>query len=339
MLRIPSEEDATPLLKIDRSARIEQGGIGPDSHSRKKRKRQPGEHEWDQRQGGAGNGTASSPHAKWWLTGGAAVLVAVVALVVVTMNRKPERPHGVDAPASSTVSPGPAKTEPSTVPAVDAAPPMRSDVVFLKDAEPLVRRFMSATSVDELLPLVRNPGAVEAKMRAFHKGGTLAPFGYSKIGGNDGVLTRGGFRTVVVVNRDFEEKTIDFEESADGIKIDWESWVGWSEVPWKEFMEAKGKTACLFRVVLREGSYYNFGFADESKWRCYKLESPDGESSLYGYVERGSLLASELQLSPDEPMSRLILRLKFPESATSPNQVIIDSKVADGWAIPSEPKP
>ena len=123
------------------------------------------------------------------------------------------------------------------------------------------------------------------------------------------------------------------EETADGYRIDWQSWVGWSELPWSEIRDLRPVEPKVFRVIASNGDYFNFGFADDRAWRCYKLDAPDGEHLLYGYVERGSELDGKLTPVGGETARSLTLRLRYPKDAPAPDQVIIDSILANGWVV------
>ena len=58
----------------------------------------------------------------------------------------------------------------------------------------------------------------------------------------------------------------------------------------------------------------------------------DGEISIYGYVEKGSVLEQQIQLDADGPDGlALMLSLKFPAGATSGGRVEIERFVAEGW--------
>ena len=52
-------------------------------------------------------------------------------------------------------------------------------------------------------------------------------------------------------------------DTPQGLKVDWESWAGWSEISWEKFLSMKPVSEHVFRVTLSAVDYYNFGFADE----------------------------------------------------------------------------
>jgi hypothetical protein len=87
----------------------------------------------------------------------------------------------------------------------------------------------------------------------------------------------------------------------------------------------------VFRVILGQDEYYNFDFHDDSIWQSFRLESPNGEHVLYGYVERDSLLHQQLRPDHGSDTAALMISLRFPPNAKVNNQVIIESYLTDGW--------
>lgn len=204
---------------------------------------------------------------------------------------------------------------------------------ILRQTESLAQRFLAARSVGELLPLVREPAATEPKIREWLERRGPPTDTLRRFAAAGDLVIQGRFVSADVTLGDFTRRRLEFEQTADGFKVDWESWVGWSELPWPEFRQQRPTGPKLFRVIVKPGEYYNFGFADDLAWRCYMLASPDGTELLYGYVERGSPL--DMQVVPvagGEPRA-FILRLRFPPDAPSDNQVVIDSLVAEGWVV------
>ncbi len=264
---------------------------------------------------------------RWMLVGGGCLFALIVAGVLIAMLR-------VEAPQATMVQPRPAAREtPANTP-----DPM-SDAAFLAAAKPLAESFLNATNAGELLPLVRDPATAEPRIRKFYPGGAIKPSGMAAFDTRAEVVREGSFLTVHVRTREFEEKPLTFIPTADGLRIDWESWVGWSEMPWQEFLASRPAKAALFRVSLGPVEYYNFAFSDDRKWRSYRLESPDGEHAVYGYAGLDTALDARLRPPPDVKKVRLTLSLRFPENASSPNQVIIDGLVTEGWVLEANQSP
>lgn len=258
-----------------------------------------------------------------WIGGG--VFSLIVAGVAVSMNggRK-----------SAALTAAPQSVPMVVVPALDKAAPQvqeRAEASILAEIEPLARKFLEATTVADLLPLVRNPAVVADRMKAFYSDGKVAAAGMAKFNSGGVTSTRGGFRSLIVTTGDQLEKQIAFVETPQGMKVDWESWVGWSDISWEKFMAERPATGHVFRVMLSPVEYYNFGFSDEEKWQSYRMESPNREHALYGYVERGSKVAERIRPAPGVTNMGLIVSLKYPVGATLSGQVEIERFVNEGW--------
>lgn len=224
--------------------------------------------------------------------------------------------------------------------AVEAPEPVKkmSEAEFLALAEALAKKFLSAKSVDELLPLVRNPETAEARMRGHYAGGQVVPAGLFSFNLNKQPVTADGITEFQILTGEQELKTLAFADSTQGLKIDWESWAGWSEMDWEEFLKSKPVEEKTFRVVLGAVEYYNFDFIEERKWKSYRLTSPDREQAVFGYVERDSLLVQQLHLDKGVKEGKFMLSMKFMPGSRSDNQVRITKVVNEGWLERSEPK-
>lgn len=252
-------------------------------------------------------------------------LVIVGGLVVLMTGGSPPVAGDGQGPVSK-VPPG--KSDESMA----AAPPAsRSMIAVLSEAELLARKFLSATSVEEILPIIRNPAVAEARIRKAHPGGKIEPPGMSQFNVNNAMINHGKLYSIPILTRDQESKSLALLETPDGLKIDWESWAGWSDISWEEFRSTKPVVGHEFRVILSPVDYYNFDFADDGKWKSYRLESPDKEYAIYGYVERGSELDRQILVDKDSNIALMLLSLKFPENAKSDSQVRIERLVCEGW--------
>jgi hypothetical protein len=207
----------------------------------------------------------------------------------------------------------------------------RNQTELLAELEPLARKFLTAASVDEMLPLVRNRDTVEKKMRAFYPNGTIAAPGMSAFNTSGNLSYRGKLASVAVRTDDFSSKQLAYIRTAEGMKIDWESYVGWSEMTWDDLLSKKPTKPTIFRASLRLVDYYNFSFSDEGKWQSYQLRSPDGQHVVYGYVKRDSGIDKRLRPAEKNSGNLVTVSLKFPLGETSKNQVLIEEILADGW--------
>jgi hypothetical protein len=169
-------------------------------------------------------------------------------------------------------------------------------------------------------------------MRGFYSEGRIEAPGLGEFNsGGSGLTIRGKLVSLAVKTRDFEDRSIALVDTPQGLKIDWESFAGWSEIAWDKFTSSKPATGHVFRVTLSEVDYYNFDFSDDSKWRSYRLLSPDGETSLYGYAPKDSDLDRRIRPDSESKNIPLTLSLKFPPEAKSDRQVEIERLVTEGW--------
>ncbi len=325
VLKIPSPRDQTQDLVVPLPASPETGA-GSKRKKRRRKSRRTDAHDWDSV---GGTTSRSSSHRdrrqmRWMLIGGSGFLALCVVAVFMAMrdNHRETPPPAVAIPVTPVIH-----------------EPVFSEAAFLAEAEALARRFLDARTIDELLPVVRHPAITGPRLRALHPDGTLAAVGMSAFNINSELVPAGSGHTVRVRTGEYAEKTMAFFPTPEGVRIDWESWVGWSEMPWGEFIRARPTDAKLFRVILGPVDYYNFNFTDDRKWRSYRLVSPDGEHSLYAYVEHGSALDERIRPSPDQKQIPLTLSLRYPPDASSPNQVLVEKWHADGWVLENETEP
>lgn len=117
--------------------------------------------------------------------------------------------------------------------------------------------------------------------------------------------------------------------------IDWESLVGYGELSFEQLREQRPAKPVLLRVFARQFEYYNFEFADASRYYCVKLSAPNGENSIYAYAERGSPLVDWLSTSlagtgPTATMG-FTVKVAFPADAQSNQCVHLLQVVASRW--------
>ncbi len=335
MLRIPASLDPAPALIAPRRAADEsarEGKLRGSKNRRRKKSARAEDFAWEEEPKSSRTGNAGKEPTGLLVTGAVALLVLIGAGVFLAMNGgiKP-----IIHPA------GQAAKRPAEVKNPDEAvvPPaaQRSEAVLLTEADSLARKFLEATTVEELLPLVRNPEVAEARMRGFYPAGKIEAPGMHPLDSGVVVSVRDKLVSLAVRTRDFEENSIAFIDTPQGLKVDWESWVGWSEISWKEFMATKPTSGHVFRVILARVDYYNFAFTDDQKWQSYRLESPDHEHAVYAYAEKGSVLNGRIHTDMDTKSLNLMLSLRFPAGATSSNQVEIERFVAEGWVEEDSP--
>lgn len=348
MLRIPGEEEATaplmaPLKKIGFSE-DENPGRG-EKRRRATRKKKDKEIEIPGWEASAGKWRATRKKGKRvWRSavGWAALFVIGTGLVFLLLKLTlPTSVNGaVDAGVGAQDDFDDLVSAPLLLPDEELEEKVelpkvmkRSEKEFLDEAEPLAKTFLNASTVEELLAVVYDPKRMRPKIAAYYPGGKVQPEGMKKFNASGRVSYKGDFAAVSVLTSDYDQKQLAYIDGADGLKIDWESWVGWSEMRWDELLVKRPTEPTLVRVMMKWIEYYNFEFSDESKWRSYRLTAPDGETMIYGYAARNSLLDQRMRPAEAGMTVACTLRVSFPKGDGKAGQVVIDEYVSDGWVI------
>jgi len=334
LLKLPFPGDSPPPLVISQQVTPEpvivtvQGEPArPKGEVRKRRRRVTKDKEsvtpdWEHKRG---RRSARSEKILMASMIGGALLLVVVALALFLKSK----PAAQAAPAHLTKTP--IIELPIAPPPLDETPDVGA---FLRVAEPLARSFLEGKTVTDLLAVVRHPKITGPRIQELHPDGMLKPPGMEAFAEGGQVMLEKSTAVVRVRTGTFEEREVSFFRSTDGWKVDWESWVGWSDMPWDEFKEKQPKSPTRFRVHLKPIIYYNFGFSDDLKWRSYLVESPDGNHRFFAYVERGSRVDDLINLADNPSGDDYVLDLCFPPDNPGSNQVLIAAWIADGWVEP-----
>ena len=269
---------------------------------------------------------------RWMLAGGVALIGLVAGGLWIGL-----RGAGFGGKAASGPVPAPqvmpvahaaADTGEAELPAIMK----RSMPSILAETEPLARKFLEAKTIDELLPLLRKPERAKPRLQREFPQGRIDPPGLAQFNITGSPTFGDSFTIIAIRTRNFESRQLTFVQTPEGLKIDWESWAGWSEMSWSALLAALPTEATVFRVIVKRVDYYNFGFSDETQWQSYRLESLDGEHMIFGYVQRGSPDEAKIHLSSEVDQAPMILKIRFPARvAASNNQVVVDDVIATGW--------
>jgi hypothetical protein len=267
----------------------------------------------------------------WWLMPEkkAPSTVADVPVPGATDGATPGKGSGSDGGAGHGNGAGPGKGSGASGLTVEPPKPL------LVEIEATVKAFMQAATREESLALVVDPADAGRKWDGWLAGATYAAPGFEGIIGDPVTTGVGEGATSVVTARtgSYKLREIHLVRRDGKLKVDWDSWVAWSEMTWEDFRAKKPVEPVLFRVQLSLVDYFNFDFRDEAKWSSYQLESRDGGVFLYGYVPRTGDLDQRLRPADVGAKTKWTVKLKFPPDATRDNQVLIDSIVEEGWLL------
>ena len=219
----------------------------------------------------------------------------------------------------------------------------------ISGAEEAVRAFLASDSVERMLEHVRLPARVKPLMEQWYRNRPLQAMTAGEVT-NQNKLRSGELYLVTLemtVNEPDplspgetfpQSRYFAVEEMRDSLgnsryKVDWETSVGYQEMPLEEFREEMVKRPVPFRVRLRESDYYLHGFSDPREWRCVELYYPGrDEFHLYGYIRLGTGKSDRLLALVDGGISSAaVLTLRYPDDAVSRDQVVVEDLLLPSW--------
>ena len=142
---------------------------------------------------------------------------------------------------------------------------------------------------------------------------------------------------------DLPWQTAVFEDTGDSLLLDWESFVLYADIAWRDFVESESEAPHNFRVKLRRDSYYNYRYDDAERLACFYLQDSTNSATCWAYAPRDSLAANTLERLFERQMRfgarpeiKVTLRLRFEKHTDggSHQQAWIDGVVSDSWFVP-----
>jgi hypothetical protein len=209
----------------------------------------------------------------------------------------------------------------------------------------VVRQFVSAPTVEELLPLVRDRQRVEPLLRAHYTPEhPWTPFEIrNTFEASERAGIEGNFIHLELSKLNFETVDIVLERTGESFLVDWESFTGHGELTWDAFIKTRPEKPVLMRVQIeksRAAEYYNEDFTDKTKWNCVLLRDTSGTHLLSGYTARESpadtALKQRLYIPGVQDSIRratAVLKLRFAPGGKSARQVEITEFVEHGWVF------
>ena len=205
-----------------------------------------------------------------------------------------------------------------------------------KSVSEALENFLNSEDLETKINLSRSSNRVSQLMRSHYKNNNDGPIAYRRISlaGEEGTGIIDGFYIIKVSFPDFSILPVVLALEENKIVVDWESFVGYSELTLKEFISNKPEEPRLFRLHANSDDYFNFQFSEE-EYRCLYLRNPEDTESVYGYIKRGSVADGQLSRIAESGQSIrfLTLKLRYPKKIGGNNQTIIDEIVTSGWLI------
>ena len=201
-----------------------------------------------------------------------------------------------------------------------------------------LKAFCSATTIESLTPLIRQPERVVPLMRRYYADRPLTANRLAAITQLE-PLTLGDYAnfwsaTVLSADHGIRKFLLESTDSGDAL-IDWETVVCYQPMNWDDFITQRPVDKALdFRVTAAPDDYYNHEFSDSGRWSCYRLTASGSDLCLFGYAPAGSDVDSRIKHEieqDDSHKAKLILRLSRTPGQRSPTGVIIDQLLSPRW--------
>lgn len=211
-----------------------------------------------------------------------------------------------------------------------------------------VREFHNASSISDLLPLVRHPERVKPLMEHYYSTRPVIDKRLRSISSFHPLTLdkRADFWMVNVQQSGDRSSDLIIEINEEGEPlVDWETFVRYQPIEWTDYVKNRPEGVSMdFRVYVHRDNFFSNEFSDASIWTCFQLDAPDSEEFLYGYVRSDNPVAKQITNHIDQNggnQAAMILRLHIPANLESKRGVVIEEMVCESWFFiePPAPKP
>jgi len=216
---------------------------------------------------------------------------------------------------------------------------MEALVVRQDEAMSMFRVFATAKVADDVLPLLRNPKADEALVRASGMK-AIVPHGWIPSENSNWVIkTRKGkaYGVLSGILPNFQNYEAFFVLGENQLLLDWQATTAYSTASFLEMYKGTGDTSEI-RGVLSPGVFYTMSFP-EGEYQCYQLMSPNGMDVVWCYAKLNSDLAIEIGrlfigggiVQQEVQPAKVTLKLKRGSNESLGNQWLIEDLLHEDW--------
>jgi hypothetical protein len=185
-----------------------------------------------------------------------------------------------------------------------ATPPNEpSDIPVLDAPEAALKAFLSAPDRATRAKHVLFPETVLAKMDAYHASApdqATVPLSLRRNDSNDSLESGEPLVTYLVATREIPDGfPVALVQTADGWKVDWESFVEFRDDHFGRFAQGQGGDAGAFHLLVRNTHYFGPPFKGSDRLTAFRVDPPLPDRNQYAFVATGSELHKTLARSTE----------------------------------------
>jgi hypothetical protein len=208
----------------------------------------------------------------------------------------PVTPKAITPPPAEPkpVTPPPAEPPPAPAPSVTPAPATPG----IAAPEAALKAFLSAPDWKSRALHVLRPAETSPKMEAYH---AAAPDGPTTFVSLRADASHGGadkdprlLSYLVVTEQQPAGYPVALVETADGWKIDWETFIEFRDDHFGRFAAGQGGDTGAFHVLVRNTHYFGEPFPGSDQLTAFRLDPPLPDRNHYAFVPTGSDLHKAL---------------------------------------------
>ena len=197
----------------------------------------------------------------------------------------------------------------------------------------IVKDYLNQENCLDRTKFILDPEANRPVLAEYYKGqkDCVKSFEALKAEGCD-KLADGDYCSVEVVSEKNNKDYYHLKKTADGLKIDWRSSVGYNPVSFAAFQAQRSRKPQIFRVWAKLTSYYNFDYNDAEKTH-QSIELRDKNRALLtGYIRRTTPTAPALlEVLKDGDSHPVIVELRYLSDSGETSVVEIERFLAERW--------
>jgi hypothetical protein len=216
--------------------------------------------------------------------------------------------------------------------------------VHFNKMEKVMTEFLSAESLEEMIKWVRHPERVAPLMESYYARNPIEPLVFRATKKYHSISLENKPFIALEVRVEEKEKGIPIliEDRPDGMLVDWESFVCYLPMSPEDLAKSRPTELMGLRVYAQRDNFYTYEFSDESEFDCFRLNFRGSETTLYGFVKKGTTLEREFlkafPLEGDESQKAAIIKARFLEESKATRSMLIEGLESTRWAFPHNPQ-